>query len=153
MTDKAIAEHACKKYSDRVGRSAAARDLDAVAIELAARAHVQHARVRLKPDTTDTFRAAPARLPSVVSHFRRYPTHPAYPAYPAHPPCPAHTARPAYPARPQKSTFTPNWNCLAVPTMLVISPALATRPAELNTVLAGSPKFARFVMLNPSTRS
>ena len=43
---QAIAEHACKKYSDRVGRSAAARDLEAGAIELAVRAHVRHAHTR-----------------------------------------------------------------------------------------------------------
>jgi hypothetical protein len=38
-----IAEHACEKYSGRVGRSAAARDLEAKAVELAVRAHVRHA--------------------------------------------------------------------------------------------------------------
>lgn len=40
---RAIAEHACQKYSDRVGRSAAAKDFDAGAVELAVRAHVRHA--------------------------------------------------------------------------------------------------------------
>ena len=39
----AIAEHACAKYSGRVGRSAAARQFDAEAITLAVRAHVRHA--------------------------------------------------------------------------------------------------------------
>lgn len=38
-----IAEHACRKYSDRVGRSAAAKNLDADAIRLAVTAHIRHA--------------------------------------------------------------------------------------------------------------
>lgn len=40
---QAIAEHACEKYSGRVGRSAAAKELDLKAVELAVRAHVRHA--------------------------------------------------------------------------------------------------------------
>jgi hypothetical protein len=43
---RAIAEHACQKYSGRVGRSAAARELETRAIELAVRAHVRHAHTR-----------------------------------------------------------------------------------------------------------
>ena len=39
---QSIAEHACQKYSDRVGRSAAAKELDAKAVELAVVAHVRH---------------------------------------------------------------------------------------------------------------
>ena len=39
-----IAQHACAKYSGRVGRSASAKDLDASAIDFAVRAHVRHAR-------------------------------------------------------------------------------------------------------------
>jgi hypothetical protein len=38
-----IAEHACQKYSGRVGRSAAARILDEQAIRLAVIAHIRHA--------------------------------------------------------------------------------------------------------------
>lgn len=38
-----IAEHACRKYSGRVGRSAAARTLDEEAVRLAVTAHVRHA--------------------------------------------------------------------------------------------------------------
>jgi hypothetical protein len=38
----AIAEHACLKYSGRVGRSAAAKSLDENAIRLAVAAHVRH---------------------------------------------------------------------------------------------------------------
>ena len=37
-----IAEHACEKYSDRIGRSAAAKELLPSAIELAVRAHIRH---------------------------------------------------------------------------------------------------------------
>jgi hypothetical protein len=37
-----IATHACQKYSGRVGRSAAAREFDPTAIELAVRAHIRH---------------------------------------------------------------------------------------------------------------
>jgi hypothetical protein len=39
---QAIADHACLKYSNRVGRSAAAKELDPEAIELAVRAHIRH---------------------------------------------------------------------------------------------------------------
>ena len=40
--EKAIAEHACLKYSGRVGRSAAAKSLDESAIRLAVNAHIRH---------------------------------------------------------------------------------------------------------------
>lgn len=39
---KTIAEHACVKYSGRVGRSAAAKDFDETMIDLAVRAHIRH---------------------------------------------------------------------------------------------------------------
>ena len=38
-----IAEHACRKYSGRVGRSAAAKELDEGAVRLAVLAHIRHA--------------------------------------------------------------------------------------------------------------
>jgi hypothetical protein len=41
-TATAIAEHACAKYSGRVGRSAAAKALDEQAVRLAVVAHVRH---------------------------------------------------------------------------------------------------------------
>ena len=41
-TAQSIAEHACAKYSGRVGRSAAAKALDEQAIRLAVIAHVRH---------------------------------------------------------------------------------------------------------------
>jgi hypothetical protein len=37
-----IAEHACRKYSGRVGRSASARALDEAAVRFAVVAHVRH---------------------------------------------------------------------------------------------------------------
>jgi hypothetical protein len=44
--ETSIAEHACLKYSGRVGRSAAAKSLDAEAVHLAVAAHVRHAETR-----------------------------------------------------------------------------------------------------------
>jgi hypothetical protein len=41
--EQAIAEHACLKYSGRVGRSAAAKSLDEDAVRLAVIAHIRHA--------------------------------------------------------------------------------------------------------------
>jgi hypothetical protein len=41
-TAERIAEHACRKYSGRVGRSAAAKSFDEQAIYLAVQAHVRH---------------------------------------------------------------------------------------------------------------
>ncbi len=38
-----IAEHACRKYSGRIGRSAAAKEFSQEAIRLAVIAHVRHA--------------------------------------------------------------------------------------------------------------
>lgn len=40
--EKIIAEHACRKYSGRVGRSAAAKELDEKAVRLAVAAHIRH---------------------------------------------------------------------------------------------------------------
>lgn len=41
--EQVIAEHACRKYSGRVGRTASAKDLEAVPVRLAVAAHVRHA--------------------------------------------------------------------------------------------------------------
>ncbi|WP_209262614.1 DUF2293 domain-containing protein [Thiorhodococcus minor] len=41
--EQEIAEHACRKYSGRVGRSAAAKALDDDALRLAVMAHIRHA--------------------------------------------------------------------------------------------------------------
>jgi hypothetical protein len=40
--EQAIAEHACLKYSNRVGRTAAAKELDETAVRLAVVAHIRH---------------------------------------------------------------------------------------------------------------
>lgn len=40
--EKVVAEHACRKYSGRVGRSAAAKELDENAVRLAVTAHIRH---------------------------------------------------------------------------------------------------------------
>jgi hypothetical protein len=40
--EQEIAEHACRKYSGRVGRSAAAKGLDEEAVRLAVSAHIRH---------------------------------------------------------------------------------------------------------------
>ena len=42
----AIAEHACLKYSGRVGRSAAAKSFDKNAIQFAVIAHIRHAETQ-----------------------------------------------------------------------------------------------------------
>ena len=41
--ERLIAEHACRKYSGRVGRSVAAKTMDREAVQLAVTAHVRHA--------------------------------------------------------------------------------------------------------------
>jgi len=40
--EEEIAEHACRKYSGRVGRSTAAKDFDEAAVRLAVVAHIRH---------------------------------------------------------------------------------------------------------------
>jgi hypothetical protein len=40
--ERNIAEHACRKYSSRIGRTAGAKSLDGAAIDLAVRAHIRH---------------------------------------------------------------------------------------------------------------
>ncbi len=44
--EQVIAEHACQKFSGRVGRSASAKRLDEEAIRLAVIAHIRHAETR-----------------------------------------------------------------------------------------------------------
>jgi hypothetical protein len=44
--ETAIAEHACQKHSRRIGRTAAAKDFDPEAIDLAVRAHIRHHHTR-----------------------------------------------------------------------------------------------------------
>jgi len=44
--ETAIAEHACLKYSGRIGRSAAGKSLDEEAVHLAVTAHIRHAETK-----------------------------------------------------------------------------------------------------------
>jgi hypothetical protein len=45
-TERKVAEHACLKYSGRVGRSASAKVFARQAVELAVAAHVRHVHTR-----------------------------------------------------------------------------------------------------------
>ena len=45
-TEVEIAEHACLKYSGRIGRTAAAKDLDNEAVRLAVIAHIRHVETK-----------------------------------------------------------------------------------------------------------
>lgn len=64
--ESVIAEHACRKYSGRVGRSAAAKSLDAAAVRLAVIAHIRHVEtdydnLLAQGDDRDSARAAVER--------------------------------------------------------------------------------------------
>lgn len=67
-----IAEHACRKYSGRVGRSAAAKSFDETTITLAVKAHVRHAmtnydQLLLKGyDRTDARESVYARVREIL---------------------------------------------------------------------------------------
>ena len=71
----AVAEHACRKYSGRIGRSADAKRFDADAIALAVRAHVRH--VHTKYDTllmagSDRGEARAQVLPEIERVLQRW---------------------------------------------------------------------------------
>jgi len=57
-----IAEHACLKYSGRVGRTAAAKRFEPEAIDLAIRAHVRHSHTRYDELLVDGVERHGARL-------------------------------------------------------------------------------------------
>jgi hypothetical protein len=61
-TSRSIAEYACAKYSDRVGRSAAAKALDEHAVRLAVVAHVRHAKTRYDSLLMNGWERVEARL-------------------------------------------------------------------------------------------
>ena len=71
-----IAEHACRKYSGRVGRSAMAKDFDELAIFLAVRAHVRHqytdydAQLDLHDDRRGARASVRDRIESVLDAWR-----------------------------------------------------------------------------------
>jgi hypothetical protein len=72
-----IAEHACRKYSGRVGRTGAAKGLDPDAIDLAVRAHVRHAESRYDDllgrgvDRHDARRAVEDAVRAVLERWSR----------------------------------------------------------------------------------
>jgi len=74
---ESIAEHACQKYSGRVGRSSAAKDFDAEAIELAVKAHVRHQHTHYDQllsngwERTEARSAVAEKLDQMVSEWRR----------------------------------------------------------------------------------
>ena len=59
--ENVIAEHACKKYSGRVGRSAASKELDEQAVRLAVTAHARHAETNYDKLLTQGFERTDAR--------------------------------------------------------------------------------------------
>jgi len=59
--ERLIAKHACRKYSGRVGRCAAAKELDEKAVRLAVTAHVRHAETGYDALLTRGFDRAEAR--------------------------------------------------------------------------------------------
>lgn len=73
----AIAEHACQKYSGRVGRSAAAKAFDEEAVRLAVIAHVRHAETAYDEllaagrDRHDARREVEDRVRFVLASWRR----------------------------------------------------------------------------------
>ncbi len=74
---EAIAKHACEKYSGRVGRSAAAKSFDAMAIDLAVKAHVRHAHTKYDQlmsrgwDRTEARSAVLGRVTEILARWRR----------------------------------------------------------------------------------
>jgi hypothetical protein len=70
-----IAEHACLKYSGRVGRSAAAKQLDEDAVRLAVVAHIRHAETqydRLLATGCDRWEARAQVEPQIYSVLDRW---------------------------------------------------------------------------------
>ena len=57
-----IAEHACRKYSGRVGRSAAAKELDEQAVRLAVTAHARHTETNYDELLSSMFERSEARM-------------------------------------------------------------------------------------------
>jgi hypothetical protein len=74
---EAIAKHACAKYSGRVGRSAAAKSFDAMAIDLAVKAHVRHAHTEYDRllsqgwERSEARSAVSERVAEIMEQWRR----------------------------------------------------------------------------------
>lgn len=70
-----IAEHACQKYSGRVGRSAAAKELEEAAIRLAVIAHIRHRetdydrRLTRGEDRYEARQCVQAKVESIVQRW------------------------------------------------------------------------------------
>jgi hypothetical protein len=73
--ERPIAEHACRKYSDRIGRTAAAKSFDSKAIDLAVLAHIRHVETeydRLLTQGVDRHEARGRVADSVEALVRRW---------------------------------------------------------------------------------
>ena len=73
--ERPIAEHACRKYSDRIGRTAAAKSFDGMAIDLAVLAHIRHTETeydRLLTQGTDRHEARSRVAGPVEAIVRRW---------------------------------------------------------------------------------
>jgi hypothetical protein len=73
--ERVIAEHACRKYSGRVGRSSAAKSFTPESIDLAVRAHVRHAEThydRLMAKGVDRLEARRLMSPIVDRVLERW---------------------------------------------------------------------------------
>lgn len=74
--EQAIAEHACQKYSGRVGRSAGAKTLDEKSILLAVIAHIRHAETNYDELLSQGMERSLARdevskvLEKILSHWK-----------------------------------------------------------------------------------
>lgn len=74
---EAIADHACQKYSGRVGRSSAAKAFEAEAIALAVKAHVRHKHTHYDQllmkgwERTEARSAIAEKLEQIVSEWSR----------------------------------------------------------------------------------
>ncbi len=74
--DQIIAEHACRKYTGRIGRSAAAKSLDENAILLAVIAHIRHRETNYDDllgkgwERSDARSAVAERIDEVLSRWR-----------------------------------------------------------------------------------
>lgn len=73
--EQTIAEHACRKYSGRVGRSAEAKELSERAVNLAVFAHIRHAETRydgLLASGQDRFESRDQVRPEVLAIQARW---------------------------------------------------------------------------------
>lgn len=72
-----IAEHACQKYSGRVGRSASAKEFDPETIDLAVRAHIRHCHTKYDSllskghERSDARRQVAEKVDEVMANWAR----------------------------------------------------------------------------------